>query len=468
MKSKWSKRVCTLLLSAALTATSIPVTGTESIQSGSGLTESKALEETEFDEGRIYEGAGFTQELSENENAPVLKDADSATGETKDLGTDLVDDTDPMIENHSNDEDLLDEDLFIEDDDQVGEVSDTDLYTSSEEDGILSENVELESEPVIERATELTHEDIEMMTEEMTESSVENSNDASTKIEGDYEFSEHTSSYSENVYSSIVKYLGKDRDVVVPDTLGGNPVSQICQHAFSENDIIETVTLPAHAEDLEEAAFYKLPNLKKISLQTLAEFEVNLFIVECPSFEELHLEKSVTFYHENSRERLPVVRYTVDEGNEKYTTDEHDALMNKEKTELCYYPVRKMDQKVQFVGLREVDSYAFSGNQYIEQVTLQGNPLKVDSVPFVNCASLKEIYLEGVTSSVDVFTEGLSAIERISVTGDGNTEVILNSESYEKNNPQKPEVIIGEGVSTILAFSKTNWTSTNRPVGDSH
>ena len=466
MKSKWSKRVCTLLLSAALTATSIPVTGTESIQSGSGLTESKALEETEFDEGRISEGAGFTQELSENENAPVLKDADSATGETKDLGTDLVDDTDPMIENHSNDEDLLDEDLFIEDDDQVGEVSDTDLYTSSEEDGILSENVELESEPVIERATELTHEDIEMMTEEMTESSVENSNDASTKIEGDYEFSEHTSSYSENVYSSIVKYLGKDRDVVVPDTLGGNPVSQICQHAFSENDIIETVTLPAHAEDLEEAAFYKLPNLKKISLQTLAEFEVNLFIVECPSFEELHLEKSVTFYHENSRERLPVVRYTVDEGNEKYTTDEHDALMNKEKTELCYYPVRKMDQKVQFVGLREVDSYAFSGNQYIEQVTLQGNPLKVDSVPFVNCASLKEIYLEGVTSSVDVFTEGLSAIERISVTGDGNTEVILNSESYEKNNPQKPEVIIGEGVSTILAFSKTNWTSTNRPVGD--
>ena len=85
MKSKWSKRVCTLLLSAALTATSIPVTGTESIQSGSGLTESKALEETEFDEGRISEGAGFTQELSENENAPVLKDADSATGETKDL-----------------------------------------------------------------------------------------------------------------------------------------------------------------------------------------------------------------------------------------------------------------------------------------------------------------------------------------------------------------------------------------------
>ena len=64
---------------------------------------------------------------------------------------------------------------------------------------------------------------------------------------------------------TLTKYIGKDTEVVVPDTYLGQPVTVIGEGAFESNTVITSVTLPNSITTIGKAAFKGCSNLKQMS-----------------------------------------------------------------------------------------------------------------------------------------------------------------------------------------------------------
>lgn len=64
----------------------------------------------------------------------------------------------------------------------------------------------------------------------------------------------------------IVKYNGKEKELVVPREINGMPVIEIGEGAFYENEILESIVLPDTLEKIGPYAFLFCRNLKDISI----------------------------------------------------------------------------------------------------------------------------------------------------------------------------------------------------------
>lgn len=91
----------------------------------------------------------------------------------------------------------------------------------------------------------------------------------------------------------ITKYKGSDTEVVIPDKIGGAPVTQIGFYAFEAKDELLTVAVPATVEKICECAFCGCASLYSINLpDKLKEIERGAF-VDCVSLTTITLPESV-------------------------------------------------------------------------------------------------------------------------------------------------------------------------------
>ena len=72
--------------------------------------------------------------------------------------------------------------------------------------------------------------------------------------------------YAYKRYASVVKYVGKDRIVVVPQTYKGLPVEEIREEAFVRNEQLEAVFLPPTVRFVGTEAFANCPNLHYVGV----------------------------------------------------------------------------------------------------------------------------------------------------------------------------------------------------------
>ena len=103
----------------------------------------------------------------------------------------------------------------------------------------------------------------------------------SAAVEGDYEYTIY------NDEAKITKYNGNDAIIVVPDTLGGCPVTDIgetfmaldmeeivlpntlhtiCSYAFAGCDMLTSIVIPESVSDLRDMAFWRCVSLEKITI----------------------------------------------------------------------------------------------------------------------------------------------------------------------------------------------------------
>ena len=69
----------------------------------------------------------------------------------------------------------------------------------------------------------------------------------------------------------IIQYRGTSREVVVPSTICGSPVTRIGKNAMRGSDRIREIVLPATVKQVEEGAFFDLTALEKIFLPNSIE-----------------------------------------------------------------------------------------------------------------------------------------------------------------------------------------------------
>ena len=75
------------------------------------------------------------------------------------------------------------------------------------------------------------------------------------------------------VQVEIDRYLGKAKNVVVPEKLGGYKVTEIDDDAFKGNKYIEQVTIKGNIRDIGEGAFEATPRLKKFVVRNNSKYK---------------------------------------------------------------------------------------------------------------------------------------------------------------------------------------------------
>ncbi len=86
----------------------------------------------------------------------------------------------------------------------------------------------------------------------------------------------------------ITKYIGTEKNVIVPAMIEGMPVKYIGESAFKESDI-ETVVLPDTIESVGIAAFSHCENLRQIDLGAGITIIQWLAFVNCDSLTSIDL-----------------------------------------------------------------------------------------------------------------------------------------------------------------------------------
>lgn len=262
--------------------------------------------------------------------------------------------------------------------------------------------------------------------------------------------------YNKNATRLVCYPFGrKDTSFTIPDTVitigvsafAGNEeiasvvlpksVKTICEDAFSGCNNLSSVNLSEIAR-MDSCAFYGCESLKSITLpQRLTVFRKNVFD-GCILLENINIPSSLTYIDERAFEgceklkigTLPArVRFigelafsrtatefanipakattglvpfynctklqsiTVDSENEEYMSAD-GIIYNKDMTVLVFYPAGKTDKR--FVvpdTVKEIYSYAFSFNAFVEEVVLPDSVEIISNDTFEYCYSLKAINL---------------------------------------------------------------------------
>lgn len=63
----------------------------------------------------------------------------------------------------------------------------------------------------------------------------------------------------------LTKYAGTDKDVVIPETINGKPVTVISRDTFRKNSKIVSVTIPATLRTIQKAAFHDCSKLETVT-----------------------------------------------------------------------------------------------------------------------------------------------------------------------------------------------------------
>ncbi len=146
-------------------------------------------------------------------------------------------------------------------------------------------------------------------------------------------------------------------DVIIPDTLGGYPVTEICDRAFSSCYSLENIYIPDSVKSIGDAVFWRCISLEKI---------------------------------------------TVSEDNDYYCSDEYGVLYNIEKTELIQYPNGSINISYSIPdSVNLVHTEAFARTTNLVEIKIPNNIL-IDELAFEVCYRLEKISFPEVANNIEL------------------------------------------------------------------
>ncbi len=176
-------------------------------------------------------------------------------------------------------------------------------------------------------------------------------------------------------------------DIVIPDEIGGYPVTEIGVTAFLDCTNIDTITIGNNVTTIREYAFRNCNKLKSISISSSVTsiWEESLLVIE------------------------NVEKFIVDKENKNYCNDENGVLFNKEKTRLIQYPAGNKNEKYLIPdSVEKIGYFSFSGASYLKEVYV---PAKVsdlsDNHAFTTIKNLEKIIVDKNNKTYESDEEGV-------------------------------------------------------------
>jgi tetratricopeptide (TPR) repeat protein len=174
--------------------------------------------------------------------------------------------------------------------------------------------------------------------------------------------SENDFEYTINSTNAVIeKYIGKDGNVIIPDTLGGALVTSINSKAFYECISLIELTIPKSIDSCGSYSFAECPKLKKITFEDGMTVIPGDALFGCKSVEEVIIPKSVI----------------------------------------------------------KIGASAFASCTNLKKITLHEGIIEIDNCAFSNCVSLTSVVIPSTMKNIGGYTfDGCSALIKVDFLGD--------------------------------------------------
>ena len=198
--------------------------------------------------------------------------------------------------------------------------------------------------------------------------------------------------------AEIIDYSGAGGEVVIPDMLGGYPVTKIGRGAFQGNALITGAVIPDSVTSIGNNAFLACSSLTGIVIpDSVIEIGDSAF-ASCSSLTSAAIGKNVAVI--GSRSFVPCTalqEFVVSADNPSYTEID-GVLFDKQTKTLIQYPGgRTGTYEIPDVATA-IGEFAFFDNDNISCVVIPGSVSTIGGFAFTSCEELTEVIIsDGVT-----------------------------------------------------------------------
>ena len=261
---------------------------------------------------------------------------------------------------------------------------------------------------------------------------------------------------------TITKYIGNDREVVVPDEIDGNPVTSIGYRAFYDCDSLTTIDISDSVTSIGNGAFMFCSSLTSINIPEGVTSIGGSAFEYCSSLTSIKIPDTVTeiysyaFSYCDSLTSVTIPESVMFRGD-------HGAFIDCVNLKTAG-PIGSRSN-YEFGWTSEIPGLAFEGCSDLVSVDIPNSITSIGGSAFLSCESLTSINIpEGVTFIGSFAFCGCSSLTSITIP-EGVTKIGWNTFGFCSS---LTSVVLPEGVTIIdgVAFqSCESLTSINIPEG---
>lgn len=255
---------------------------------------------------------------------------------------------------------------------------------------------------------------------------------------------------------TITKYTGKESTMVIPETIGGWPVTKIGEDAFQDNTTITSVTIPGSVTEIGSNAFADCTNLTSVNYK--GDWSKLTIQSGNPAVQDAANEQLFDFAFTPDNTAV-IVRYKGTAADvtipsrykgKPVTMIDHAAFYNSAVTSVTIPDSVTSIRDSAFVfcsqltnisipnSVTAIGSFAFDGCTKLESITLPSSLSTIQSYAFYNCGNLKTIRIpvsvtsignfafDGCPSSMTVTYPGSKTQWDDNITKGSNNDVLEN------------------------------------------
>ena len=184
--------------------------------------------------------------------------------------------------------------------------------------------------------------------------------------------------------------------LTIPSTIDGKKVTGIGWGAFEDCRNLTSITIPNSVISIESRAFHYCSSLTSITIpESVTSIGEDIVFYGCSSLTSIN----------------------VSENNKNYCSVD-GVLINKDKTRLIQYPIKKEGTSYKIPNsVTSIGDWAFYECSSLKNITIPNSVTSIGSDAFYNCSSLTSITIpESVTSIGDNAFWGCSSLKSINVS----------------------------------------------------
>lgn len=206
--------------------------------------------------------------------------------------------------------------------------------------------------------------------------------------------------------ATLVRYFGSDSKVDIPAELGGKPVTEIGELAFTNCSGLTEVTIPEGVTSIKDSVFQSCSSLTEVTIpKSVTSIETYTFY-NCGAL--------ATVYYGGTQEDWDALKNTIDNGNDPllnaniiYSENSSDYAYSVNDagdgvTITLYNGAAKkviIPSELGGKPVTAIGNYAFQGSTTITSVIIPKGITSIGNSAFQNCPNLTEASIpEGVTS----------------------------------------------------------------------
>lgn len=195
-----------------------------------------------------------------------------------------------------------------------------------------------------------------------------------------------------------------EKNIVIPETFEGLPVTRIREYAFFNKDSIVSVIIPDTVTIIDNSAFDNCDNLENISMSDSVKIIGDYAFAGCPLLKSIAIGDLVESIGESAFSRCAsLVSIDVDENNKHYKSIDGNIYSKDGKTFVRYAMGKKDSEFIVPEFVTGIADSAFAGCEFLKSITLPNSLESIGHRAFGNCVSLTSITIPDSVTNIGVW-----------------------------------------------------------------